>query len=151
MFLKHVSRPPSAKHAISKFSTRPFSSGQSMFTSSKYFVPLLMEMPHIVSPKLSHTLRNHFLARTLITPYFDNDFSVSEFDIGAHFAASSVSNSLAKGDISGIDHLVTPEALDVVSKNLRLVFQDKWHSIQMWILFLLQFVYTRRKKTADSG
>ena len=78
-----------------------------------------MEVPHIVSPSLSHTIRNHFLARTLITPYFDNDFSITDFDRGAHFAAASVSNSLSRGDISGIDHLVTPEALNVISKNLR--------------------------------
>ena len=118
MFLKFVSRLQNARNA--KFSIRHFSSSKSVQSSSKYFVPLLMEMPHIVSPKLSHTLRNHFLARTLITPYFDNDFSITDFDIGAHFGACSVSNSLANGDISGIDHLLTPEAFDAVSKNLRL-------------------------------
>ena len=121
MFLKHVPQRllPAAKDGIFKMSNRNFSSSSPILV--QYKVPMLMEMPHIVSPKLSHTIRNHFMARTLITPYFDKEFSISDFDIGAHFAASSVSNSLSRGDISGIDHLVTPEALDVVSKNLRLV------------------------------
>ena len=78
-----------------------------------------MPLPNIVGPKPSFTLRNWMLARTLITPFFDPDFSISDFDLGAHHAAVSVANSLALGDVSSLEHVVTPEAVRDIGKNLR--------------------------------
>ena len=81
-------------------------------------VPALMSFPNIVSPRLSHTLRNWFLARTLITPYFDKEFSQRDFDIGAHQAAVMVAHSLAVGDLNSLDSLVTSDALKEIRINL---------------------------------
>ena len=82
-------------------------------------LPHLMDFPLTVKPKLSHTIRwggiflldlcyflcqcrNSFLARMLITPYFDPDFSMAEFKEGAKHAAVLIANSLAEGDLDQV-------------------------------------------------
>ena len=82
-------------------------------------IPHLMEFPNLVSPKLSHSLRNKFMEKTLITPFFDQDFSLKDFNSGAKHAVSTVANCLAQGDLDSLEHLLTPEALKTLSKNLR--------------------------------
>jgi len=47
-------------------------------------------------------LRNSFLSRLLITPYFDPDFSMAEFKEGAKQAAVLIANSLAEGDLDQV-------------------------------------------------
>lgn len=81
-------------------------------------VPALMGFPNIASPSLSHTVRNWFLSRTLITPYFDPEFSQKEFDKGAHQAAVTVANSIAEGDLDNLDNLVTSGAMKEIRINL---------------------------------
>ncbi len=81
-------------------------------------VPALMGFPNIVSPSLSHTMRNWFLSRALITPYFDAEFSQKEFDKGAHQAAVIVANRIAEGDFESLRRLVTPEAIKEIGINL---------------------------------
>ena len=46
--------------------------------------------------------RNWFLARTLVTPYFDPNFSMKEFKEGAKQAAVLIANSLAEGDLDQV-------------------------------------------------
>ena len=82
-------------------------------------LPLLMEFPNRGFPSLIHSARNIFLEKTLITPYFDPDFSLSDFNRGAQQAASTVANSMARGDLESLEHMITPEALDPLRKNLR--------------------------------
>ena len=82
-------------------------------------IPRLMEFPNLVSPKLSHSLRNKFMEKTLIAPYFDHDFSLKEFNAGARHAVATVANCLAQGDLDSLEHLLTPEALKPLRKNLR--------------------------------
>ena len=69
-------------------------------------------------PKLSHTLRNWFLSKTLIAPYFDNDFSIKEFSNGAKHAVSTVSNNLAEGHLDDMKTYLTPECLETVEKSI---------------------------------
>jgi len=109
-------RPTVSLHQI--HNTRTFSL-QVIKNSDKYSLPALMEFPNLVSPSPKHTLRNWMLSRTLITPYFDNEFNITQFDAGAHYAAANVTNSLATGDLGNLDHLVTPDTLSLVKKNLR--------------------------------
>ena len=89
-------------------------------------LPHLMDFPLTVKPKLSHTIRwggiflldlcffflcqcrNSFLARMLITPYFDPDFSMAEFKEGAKHAAVLIANSLAEGDLDQVPTLQSP-------------------------------------------
>ena len=82
-------------------------------------LPRLTEFPRFVVPKLSHSLRNWFISKTLITPYFDNDFSIKEFSSGAKHAATTVANSLAEGELDPLNNYLSPECLDLVSKNIR--------------------------------
>ena len=49
-------------------------------------------------------LRNWFLARTLVTPYFDPNFSMADFKEGAKHAAVLIANSLAEGDLDKVPH-----------------------------------------------
>ena len=99
---------------------RTFSLGNTNFCD-KYKLPVLMDMPNVVTPNPRKTIINWFQSKALITPYFDNDFSIKEFDTGAHFAATKVSRCLAKGDLTSLEHIVSPEALETVGNNLRLV------------------------------
>merc|ERR1711915_492434 len=79
-----------------------------------------MGFPRFVVPKLSHSLRNWFISKTLITPYFDNDFSIKDFSSGAKHAATTVANSLAEGELDPLNSCLSPECLDLVSKNISL-------------------------------
>ena len=63
--------------------SRKFSLSSCKFHNDVTHIPHLMEFPNLLSPKLSHTIRNKFLETTLITPYFDSDFSLSDFNTGA--------------------------------------------------------------------
>ena len=82
-------------------------------------IPRLMDFPNLVSPKLSHSLRNKFMEKTLITAYFDQDFSLKDFNAGARQAVATVANCLAQGDLESLEQFLTPEALKSLSKNLR--------------------------------
>ena len=82
-------------------------------------LPPLMEFPPIQIPKLSHSLRNWFMSKTLITPYFDNDFSMRDFSDGAKHAAATVSNDLAEGDFENMKNYLTPDCLETVEKSIR--------------------------------
>ena len=90
-------------------------------------IPYLMEFPNLVSPRISHSLRNKFLEKTLITPYFDPEFSLSEFNSGAKQAAAIVAKNLAHGDLDNLENLITAEALDDLRKNLRLLKNLLWY------------------------
>lgn len=140
-----VAKFPNLSSEILKTPHRYFSTCKSMFASREYFVPFLMEMPNIASPNLFYTIRNHYLARTLIAPYVDKDFSISDFDKGAHLAASSVSHSLANGDISCVNEMVTPEALNIVRENLRLYTTRLLNMLQIIVQYFVS-VYAPKKR-----
>ena len=78
-----------------------------------------MEFPIIGTPKLSHTLRNWFISKTLITPYFDNEFSIKEFSEGAKYAACTVACNLSQGNFEDMRNYLTSDCLAVVEKNFR--------------------------------
>merc|ERR1712039_707009 len=54
-------------------------------------MPSLMDFPKRLFPNLVNTARNWFIATTLITPYFDNEFSRAEFVEGAKNRVSQLS------------------------------------------------------------
>merc|ERR1711915_453461 len=64
-------------------------------------------------------MKNWFLSRTLIAPYFDEDFSISEFNTGAKHACVTVANNLAAGDFLSTKHLLSTECWDQVQSRLR--------------------------------
>jgi len=88
--------------------------------ATDHYIPPLMEFPHLHLPKLTYTLKNNFVSRTLITPYFDEDFSIGEFVKGAKLAACSVSEKLSSGDFTGLEDSCTEECLQRVRHRLSL-------------------------------
>ena len=100
---------------------RKFSLGNTNYCD-KYKLPVLMDIPNVVTPNPSKTIKNWFQAKALITPYFDSEFSITEFDKGAHFAATKVGQSLSEGDITSLEHMLAPEALETIGNKLRWVY-----------------------------
>jgi len=92
-----------------------------------------MDFPTLVAPRLSHSLRNWFLARTLIQPYFDKDFSTGEFAEGAKLAAVSVANGLAEGHLESVGNGMTPECLDLVKRNISLFSVEQREALKLSI------------------
>ena len=64
------------------------------------------------------TLSNWISSSFIITPYFDQDFSLKSFSIGANQAMLLVSSLMAKGDMEQLEGLVHPDALAEIKKNL---------------------------------
>lgn len=105
-------------------------------------MPPLMDFPLTVKPKLAHTIRNWFLARTLVTPYFDPNFSMNEFKEGAKHAAVFIANSLAEGDLDQVAAVVTPECLNMLQKNLSLFSKAERESLRISLENIqINFIY----------
>jgi len=103
-----------------KVSSRQYSNSSGNDDDDYIHIPELMQFPHTTNPKLINYIRNIFLSRTLIRPYFDKEFSLKEFNKGAKYAALHISQCLSSGDIEGLEDTCTPKCLDVVTKNLSL-------------------------------
>lgn len=61
----------------------------------------------IVKPSLLKLITNQISARFIITPYFDNEFNIPEFKIGAKQAIVAVSSALACGNTASLEVLLT--------------------------------------------
>jgi len=70
-----------------------------------------MDFPKRLFPNLMNTARNWFLVTTLITPYFDNEFSRAEFVEGAKAAVEYISEALSEGEFDRLASVVSPECL----------------------------------------
>lgn len=110
----------SQRVSMSNGSFRNYSNSSGNDDDNYVQIPQLMQFPPIVNPKLINYIRNHFLSRTLIRPYFDKEFSLREFNAGAKYAALHISQCLSSGDIEGLEDTCTSKCLDVVTKNLSL-------------------------------
>jgi len=82
--------------------------------------PLMVHFPHLHLPRLSNTIRNRLLGRTLIQPYFDNDFTIRDFVQGSKYAAVQVSQCLSSGDLQPLQEMCTQSCLSEVTQNLSL-------------------------------
>jgi len=71
----------------------------------------------IIKPSLLKLMTNQISARLIITPYFDNDFNLHDFKIGAKHAIVSVSSALANGDTTSLEDIVEPKALAEIKRN----------------------------------
>ena len=84
---------------------------------------------------MTHSARNWFLSNFLITPYFDQEFSRSEFitglaslmsaiisylssSLGAKSAIEMVSSALAAGELDPLVDIIDPECLEIMKRNL---------------------------------
>ncbi|XP_053673523.1 m-AAA protease-interacting protein 1, mitochondrial [Anopheles nili] len=73
--------------------------------------PVLMEFPQLVWPSVIKTIRNWILVHFIIRPYFDRDFVLPDFVLGAKQALQVVSSSLAGGEVKQLEGLVDRAAL----------------------------------------
>ncbi|KAI9583725.1 m-AAA protease-interacting protein 1, mitochondrial [Glossina fuscipes] len=74
-------------------------------------LPRLMNFPEIMWPSMFNSMRNWVLVYGIIRPYFDKEFYLKEFIRGARKAMQVVSVKLMHSDFSGLNNLVTDEAL----------------------------------------
>ncbi|CAH1954992.1 unnamed protein product [Acanthoscelides obtectus] len=65
------------------FIQKKFYCEESSSPPSNKLPPLMPDVPKIVWPSLLKSIRNFILATFIIRPYFDNDFSLSEFVLGS--------------------------------------------------------------------
>eukprot|EP00096_Caligus_rogercresseyi_P009160 TRINITY_DN3059_c0_g1_i1.p1 TRINITY_DN3059_c0_g1~~TRINITY_DN3059_c0_g1_i1.p1 ORF type:complete len:223 (-),score=35.41 TRINITY_DN3059_c0_g1_i1:65-733(-) len=75
--------------------------------------------PKIIVPNPLHWARNVFQARFLITPFFDSQYSNSEFSQGAESAMRHVSELLAEEELSGLDEdMISPDVLQGLKRDI---------------------------------
>jgi len=72
----------------------------------------------IVKPSLLKLITNQISARFIITPYFDNEFNIPEFKIGAKQAIVAVSSALACGNTASLEDAVEEKALAEIKRNI---------------------------------
>nr|CAH7744099.1 unnamed protein product [Callosobruchus chinensis] len=83
--------------------------------------PLMPDATKIVWPSLLKSIRNFILATFIIKPYFDNEFSLSEFVHGSKKAVEVVSKKLSEGDMSSLEGLVANDIMPILQRSLPLL------------------------------
>uniref|UniRef100_A0A2M3ZJG9 Putative c2orf47 protein mitochondrial n=1 Tax=Anopheles braziliensis TaxID=58242 RepID=A0A2M3ZJG9_9DIPT len=78
----------------------------------------LMDFPQLVWPSVVKTVRNFIMVHFIIRPYFDRDFHLPDFVIGAKQALQVVSSALAGGETKQLEGLVDRVALNDVKQSL---------------------------------
>ncbi|CAH2058128.1 unnamed protein product, partial [Iphiclides podalirius] len=74
-------------------------------------LPQLMEFPPVIWPSLIKYIKNWMFANFIIRPYFDQDFSLSDFIEASKHAVQVVSECLQKSDFKTLEGLVEKEAI----------------------------------------
>ncbi|XP_035781134.1 m-AAA protease-interacting protein 1, mitochondrial-like [Anopheles albimanus] len=78
----------------------------------------LMDFPQLVWPSVVKTIRNFIMVHFIIRPYFDRDFHLPDFVIGAKHALQVVSSALAGAETKQLEGLVDRVALNDVKQSL---------------------------------
>ncbi|XP_018333612.2 m-AAA protease-interacting protein 1, mitochondrial [Agrilus planipennis] len=94
-----------------------FCSGDSSGPPTKKMATL-MNFPEIVWPSFFKSIRNFIFATLIIKPYFDREFTLSEFVRGSKQAVEIVSSKLAEGDYTSLKGLVTNDVLTNLQKSI---------------------------------
>ncbi|RWS23387.1 hypothetical protein B4U80_09799, partial [Leptotrombidium deliense] len=82
--------------------------------------PLLMNFKPIMTPSFWYFIQNFINSVIIIKPYFDPEFTISRFLVGAKQALVVISDNLAQGNIDALKGLVTEEARNEIGRNLTL-------------------------------
>lgn len=69
-------------------------------------------------PSLFKSISNLLSSTLIIRPYFDNEFSLTEFNRGAKHALCVISNALAVGDTDSLQDLVDSQTLVEIKQNM---------------------------------
>ncbi|KAG8180704.1 hypothetical protein JTE90_005801 [Oedothorax gibbosus] len=68
-------------------------------------------------PEIYLTIRNWIIAKFIIQPYLDKDFTTRDFTNGAKQAIGVVSSFLSQGDFNSLKGLVTEDAITEIKRN----------------------------------
>ncbi|GBM86962.1 m-AAA protease-interacting protein 1, mitochondrial [Araneus ventricosus] len=79
--------------------------------------PVLMNFVPVMRPEILLSLRNWILAKFIIQPYLDKDFSLKEFTEGSKQALVIVSSYLSQGDFQSLKGLVAEDAIAEIKRN----------------------------------
>ncbi|KFM74254.1 hypothetical protein X975_19857, partial [Stegodyphus mimosarum] len=78
---------------------------------------MLMKFEPVLRPEVLLTIKNWILAKFIIRPYLDNEFTLKDFTSGAKQALTVVSSFLSQGDFQSLAGLVTDEAITEIKRN----------------------------------
>jgi len=76
----------------------------------------LMDYNELIWPNPFKSIKNFFMS-VLIKGYFESEFTVAGFLTGAEQAVVHVSSLISRGQFSGLDNLVSREAVQEIEKN----------------------------------
>ncbi|GFS38262.1 m-AAA protease-interacting protein 1, mitochondrial [Trichonephila inaurata madagascariensis] len=76
----------------------------------------LMDFNPVIRPDILLSIKNWILAKFIIQPYLDNDFTLTDFTMGAKQALGIVSSYLSQGDFQSLRGLLT--------EDVRIIFDD---------------------------
>ncbi|GFT66972.1 m-AAA protease-interacting protein 1, mitochondrial [Nephila pilipes] len=77
----------------------------------------LMDFKPVMRPDILLSLKNWILAKFIIQPYLDREFTLTDFTIGAKQAVGIVSSYLSQGDFQSMKGLVTDDAIAEIRRN----------------------------------
>ncbi|GAB6032444.1 hypothetical protein CHUAL_011082 [Chamberlinius hualienensis] len=98
----------------------------------------LMDFPEIKWPGFFKSLKNIILTKLIVRPYFDQEFSIDEFNVGARKAFLVVSRLLRDGKFEELAGLLVPEAIEEIKNNFKLLTpaQMQWFAVQEEDIYL---------------
>jgi len=109
------------KNAIHSSNRSHFHTSSAVWEKDSHSTPIPQLMNsvdmRIMKPSLFKLFTNHISARLIITPYFDNDFNIPDFKIGAKQAIVAVSSALSSGNIAALEDIVEKDALAEIKRN----------------------------------
>ncbi|GFW28272.1 m-AAA protease-interacting protein 1, mitochondrial [Trichonephila clavipes] len=77
----------------------------------------LMDFNPVMRPDIWLSIKNWILAKFIIQPYLDNDFTLTDFTMGAKQALGIVSSYLSQGDFQSLRGLLTEDAIAEIRRN----------------------------------
>jgi len=77
---------------------------------------MLMDFPQATWPSFFKALKNWIVAKLIIQPYMDNDFTLESFVQGGKQALVHVSHLISEGKFDELEGLVTAEAIAEVQR-----------------------------------
>ena len=80
--------------------------------------PLMTQSKRVIVPNVFKSIGNFFQTILIIKPYFDSDFTLTEFIAGTKQAIQVISHQLSLGDTASLEGLVEREALQEIKTNL---------------------------------
>ncbi|GFQ78355.1 m-AAA protease-interacting protein 1, mitochondrial [Trichonephila clavata] len=77
----------------------------------------LMDFNPVMRPDILLSIKNWILAKFIIQPYLDKDFTLTDFTSGAKQALGIVSSYLSQGDFQSLRGLLTDDAIAEIRRN----------------------------------